>query len=317
MRRLYERHTTEFLLTGVLLLVGIALTLYSPHFLTAKNLKNILEAISFRLILALGMNIVITSGAIDLSAGSMVSLSGIMAAMSVKAGAPVPLALGIGILSGALMGLINGYAITRTKISPFIITLAFMSVYRGLSLIFTKGIPITLFPAAFLFWGRSDVFRINPPLILGIVTFVVLLPLVYHTKWGQYMMALGGNEEALRRQGIPTSRYRISAHMVLGVLAAVTGIIVTARLNSAEANAGLNMEIDAITAVIMGGTPLTGGNANVYGTFIAVLLLGVIRNGLTILSVSSFYQQFLIGVLLLFSVIMAKKRKAFSINTNL
>jgi ribose/xylose/arabinose/galactoside ABC-type transport system permease subunit len=173
----------------------------------------------------------------------------------------------------------------------------------------TKGIPITKLPSAFLFFGRSDVDRLNPPLWLAFGLLMLLAPLLFRTKWGQYVMALGGNEEALRRQGVATDRYRMYAHMMAGFTAAVTGLIITARLNSAEANAGLGMEVDAITAVILGGTSLSGGRASLFGTSVAVILLGSIRNALTILSISSYYQQFVMGLLLLLSVLLAKWRE--------
>lgn len=309
LRRRLRPFYPQLLLAAVFLLFVITLSFLSDHFLTWKNLKNIAEANSFRLLLALGMTVVMSSAAIDLSAGSIVSLSGIIMAGLISVGWDVSLAIVIGLIGGIVMGALNGYVIAKSRLSPFIVTLAFMSIYRGLSLIVTEGIPITKLPAAFRFWGRSDIDKLNPPLIIAAVVFLFLIPFMSRTKPGQYILASGGSEEALRRQGVNTSFYRVLAHAMLGFTAAITGLIVTARLNSAEANAGIGMDIDAITAVIMGGTPLSGGRAHLVGSLIAVLLLGTIRNGLTILSVSSYYQQFFSGVLLLVSVLLAKRRE--------
>ncbi len=304
-----QRYSTQLLLITILAVLCLLLTWQSEFFMTGKNIKNILEAMSFRLILALGMTLIIVSGAIDLSAGSIVSLSGIIIALSLKDGLPVAPALFLGICSGALLGAINGVIIHISRINSFIITLATASIYRGLALILTQGTTISQLPSAFLFLGRSDVDKLNPPLFIAAALFILAFPLMHRTKWGQYIQALGGNEEALRRSGVRCGIYRTSSFLILGVCAALTGVITVARLNSAEANAGIGMELDAITAVVMGGTLMSGGKISLIGTGTAVLLLGVIRNGLTIMSVSSFYQQFLIGLILLVSVIFSEAKE--------
>ncbi len=304
-----QRYSTQLLLIAILAVLCLFLTWQSDFFMTGKNIKNILEAISFRLILALGMTLIIVSGAIDLSAGSIVSLSGIIIALSLKAGLPVIPALFLGICSGALFGAINGVVIHISRINSFIITLATASIYRGLALILTRGTTISQLPSAFLFLGRSDVDKLNPPLFIAAALFILAFPLMHRTKWGQYVQALGGNEEALRRSGVRCGIYRTTSFILLGICAAITAVITVARLNSAEANAGIGMELDAITAVVMGGTLMSGGKLSLIGTAIAVLLLGVIRNGLTIMSVSSFYQQFLIGLILLISVIFSEAKE--------
>lgn len=308
-RQYFDRYSTQLLLVVVLLVFSLLMAWRSDFFITGKNIKNILEASTFRLILALGMNLVIVSGAIDLSAGSIVSLSGILMALSLRAELPVVLAVLIGICSGALLGAINGTLIHISGINSFIITLATSSVYRGSALILTRGNTISQFPSAFLFLGRSDVNKINPPLVIAVVLYIIAFPLVHRTKWGQYVQALGGNQEALRRSGVGCGIYRISAFILMGICAALTAVITIARLNSAEANAGIGMELDAITAVVMGGTLMSGGKLSLSGTGIAVLILGAIRNGLTIISVSSFYQQFIIGLILLASVLFSEIRE--------
>ncbi len=173
----------------------------------------------------------------------------------------------------------------------------------------TQGIPITKLPQAFRDIGCGDILAMESGVTMAVVATLLLIPLFYYTKWGTYLMSLGGNPEALKRSGVNTGLYRITCFALMGALSAISGIIVTARLNSAEANAGLNMEMDAICAVIMGGTALHGGYGNLLGTVVAVFLLGLIRNGLTIMSVSSYYQQFVTGAILLCAVIVAELRE--------
>ena len=297
------------LLIGVCLLVMGFLSLKTNAFFSIKNVVNILEASSYRLILAAGMMCVISTGAIDLSVGSVLSLSAILMASALKAGLPVWLCLLVSLLSGAVMGVISGWLVHATRINALIITLSTSFMYRGLSLIITSGIPVTKLPQDFRSFGCGDVLHVESGVLIALIVILLLIPLFCHMRWGHYLTALGGNASALHRAGVSTGRYRISAFAFSGLMAALAGIIITARLNSAEANAGLNMEMEAICAVIMGGTALHGGRASLFGTVIAVFLLGLIRNGLTIMSVSSYYQQFITGALLLLAVGIAEIRE--------
>ncbi|MEA5059836.1 MAG: ABC transporter permease [Candidatus Pelethousia sp.] len=287
----------------------VFLSVATNSFFSLKNVVNILEANSYRLIVATGMMCIMASGAIDLSAGSILSFSAICLAKALKAELPVALCIVFTLILGAGMGSINGSLIYVTRINAFIITLATSFMYRGLSLIVTQGIPITKLPQAFRDIGCGDFLGMESGVTFAFAVVFLLIPLFYHMRWGHYIMSLGGNPESLQRSGVPIGRYRISAFAYMGMLAALSGIIVTARLNSAEANAGLGMEMDAICAVIMGGTALHGGNGNLLGTVIAVFLLGLIRNGLTIMSVSSYYQQFITGAMLLCAVVIAELRE--------
>lgn len=293
----------------VCFLLGGFLAIKTDRFLLWGNFVNILEANSYRLLLAMGMMVVIASGAIDLSAGSIVSLSAILLASALHANMQTWLSIVICLLAGALLGGVNGALVSITKINAFIITLATAFLYRGLSLIVTRGTPITMMPEDFRLFGYGDLFGMESGVIMALAILLILYPLFYKSKWGHYVSSLGGNAEALRRCGVSINKYRVSAFAVMGFLAALAGIIITARLNSAEANAGLNMEIDAICAVIMGGTALHGGKGNLWGTVIAVFLLGMIRNGLTLLSVSSYYQQFTTGAILLIAVLIAELKE--------
>lgn len=301
-----NKYASIILMCFILIIITIFLSIKAPYFLTWKNFINILEANSYKMILAIGMTFIISSGAIDLSVGSIISLSAIVMAMSMKSGYSVLGGILIGITVGIILGFFNGTIIHLTGINSLIITLATASIFRGLSLILTKGTPITKFDPLFLYLGTGDLFGMEPGVCFAIVILVIAIPLMYSMKWGNYLKTLGGNEKALKRTGFRTGWYRVSSYIYMGVMASIVGIIITARLNSAEPNAGLGMELDAVTAVIMGGTPLSGGKASLAGTVIAVFLLGLIRNGLTIMSVSSFYQQFVTGSILLFAILIAE-----------
>ena len=304
-----QRNSATLLLLLFCCLLALFLSIKTGKFLDAVNFFNILEANSYRMLLAIGMMLVIASGAIDLSVGSVLSLSAIILAVTLQAGLPVWLCVALGLLAGTAMGVINGAIISITKINAFIITLGTAFLFRGLSLIITRGTPITKLPEAFRAFGSGELWGLEAGVFFALGAVLILYVVFYKMKWGHYVSSLGGNAEALRRCGVKTARYRISVFAVTGFLAAMAGVIITARLNSAEANAGLNMEMDAICAVIMGGTLLHGGKGNVVGTVIAVFLLGMIRNSLTLLSISSYYQQFITGAILLLAVIVAEYRE--------
>lgn len=303
------KHLSVLILLAVCLMLATFLSLRTGSFLSYRNAVNILEASSYRLILAVGMTFIIASGAIDLSVGSIVSLSAIIMASVLRAGWPVPAGLLLGLAMGALMGAANGTLIHFTRINALIITLATSFLYRGLSLMVTLGTPITKLPQSFRSFGYGDFLGMESGVSMAILLVTSMFPILYRMKWGHYLCSLGSNPEALQRSGVSVGKYRISSFALMGVLAALVGVIITARLNSAEPNAGLYMEMDAITAVIMGGTPLRGGRANLVGTVVAVILLGMVRNGLTLLSISSYYQQFITGVVLLLSVLLAEIRE--------
>ena len=309
MKEKYSRHASLWILVGFCLCLAAFVSRRTDHFLSLKNLVNILEATSYRLILAVGMTFIIGSGAIDLSVGSILSLSSIVMAMLMRGGMPVAWAVMVGLLFGAALGAVNGAVIYLTRINSLIITLATSFLYRGLCLILTLGSPVTRLPKAFLRFGSGDLFGMESGVTMATVILLVSFPLMYRMRWGHYLTALGGNAEALKRSGAPIARYRIGSFAAMGALAALAGVIITARLNSAEPNAGLEMEMSAITAVIMGGTPLSGGYAQLAGTAVAVFLLGLIRNGLTMMSISSYYLQFITGGLLLIAVVAAELRE--------
>ena len=309
LKRFVDRNIAPLLLLCFCGIMAAFLSVRTNSFFSVKNAVNILEANSYRMLLAVGMMCIISSGAIDLSVGSMLSFSAICMAKALKAELPVGLCVGVALLMGASMGALNGVLMHVTRINAFIITLATSYMYRGLSLIATQGIPITKLPQAFRDFGCGDIFGMESGVTRALMAVIALIPIFYFMRWGSYVMSLGSNPEALKRSGVKIWKYRVSAFALMGLLSSVAGVIVTARLNSAEANAGLNMEMEAICAVIMGGTALHGGKGSLPGTVIAVILLGLIRNGLTVMSVSSYYQQFVTGALLLIAVVTAELRE--------
>lgn len=309
LKRFVDRNIAPLLLLCFCGIMAAFLSVRTNSFFSVKNAVNILEANSYRMLLAVGMMCIISSGAIDLSVGSVLSFSAICMAKALKADLPVGLCVGVALLMGAAMGALNGVLVHVTRINAFIITLATSYMYRGLSLIATQGIPITKLPQAFRDFGCGDIFGMESGVTMALIAVIALIPIFYFMRWGSYVMSLGSNPEALKRSGVKIWKYRVSVFALMGLLSSVAGVIVTARLNSAEANAGLNMEMEAICAVIMGGTALHGGKGSLPGTVIAVILLGLIRNGLTVMSVSSYYQQFVTGALLLIAVVTAELRE--------
>ena len=303
-----ERPFTQLLLLGIMLVLVMFLSIKSPHFLSWNNIRNILDHTSIQLILALGMTFVISSGGIDLSIGSIVALTGICIGLMLKAGVSVIISSVIGLLIAGLLGGINGLIISKLKIAPFIVTIGSMSLFRGISLVITEGRPIHGFPPEITYFAKGDLGKINPPIILSIFLAILSVFIIKHTKWGQYCLALGGNEEALRRVGVPISFYKTTVYIFSGLMAGLTGLIYLSRLNAAEPNAGFMLESNTIATVILGGTSMKGGKASIGGTVIACLLLGIVRNGLTLLSISSYYQQLFIGAVIIISVSISEIR---------
>lgn len=298
----------QLLLTGVLLVMLIVLSISSEFFLTWDNIRNILDQSAVYLLLSIGMTFVIASGGVDLSVGNVAALSGVVMAVAMKAGLNTGIAIFCGFGAALLIGLLNGAVISYIKINPFITTLATMSIARGISLILTGGVSIYGFTNAFKFWGTGSIGPINPPILLSLIFTVVGVFVLRNTIWGKYSLALGGNGEALRRMGVHVNRYRTSIYCVSAICAATAGLIMTARLNSAAPLTGSGYEMDAIAAVALGGASMKGGTGSITGTFIACLTLGVLRNGLTMLSVPTYYQQLLTGLIILLAIIVSELR---------
>lgn len=304
-----DKSFNQLFLLIVLVLLALYLTHNSPFFFKFNNIRNILDQSALQIILAIGMTFVISTGGIDLSIGSIVALSGIIIGLMLNAGLSIILSALAGILFGGLLGVFNGILISKLKIAPFVVTIGSMSLYRGLSLVITEGMPIYGFPQGFTFFGKGDFGKINFPILIAALMVILAIFVFKYTKWGQYTLAIGGNEEALRRLGVNTNLFKTSVYFFSGLCAGLGGLILASRLNAAEPNAGYMLETNIIAAVILGGTSMKGGKASISGTTIACLLLSVMRNGLTIMSISSYYQQLFIGFIILFSVSISEIRQ--------
>ena len=287
-----------------LFLLGAFLSFKTPFFLTTSNLLNIMEQTAINAVIAVGMTFVILSAGIDLSVGSITALAGVIMADRLQADWPIPLAIAAGLLIGAFCGLISGALITRGKLPPFIATLGMMSVARGAALLFTDGRPISGFSDSLRWLSTGRLVAIPVPVLLTILLYVVATVLLSRTRFGRYVYAIGGNEEATRLSGVAVGFHKTLVYVLSGVTASLAAVLLTARLNSAQPIAGMSYELDAIAAVVIGGTSLTGGLGTLGGTLIGALTMGVLRNGLNLLGISSFLQQIVIGLVIIAAVLM-------------
>lgn len=298
-----------------LIVMCVALTIASPYFFVAKNLTNILQQISTNAIIAFGMTYVILLGGIDLSVGAVIALSGISALkLMVVVGLPLPVALIAGILIGVVIGFVNGFFIAQIKMPPFIVTLATMNIARGLSKVLTSGKPIYAQDERLMIIGNAKVFGSFPIQALYMfVIFLVMLVVLNYTKYGRHLYATGGNPEAARYSGINTKRVTWIAYVISGFVSGITGIMISARLYSALPTMGEGAEMDAIAAVVLGGTMMSGGSGTLGGTIVGALIIGVMNNGLNLLGVNSYWQEVCKGAIILLAIfidILKDKRAA-------
>ncbi len=287
----------------MLIVLGIALSFASPVFATSNNLLNVALATSVTALLAVGQTFVIILGEIDLSVGATLSFTAALTALTLRH-QPTLVGVAVGIGVGALVGLVNGILVTKTRMPSFIATLAMMSVLAGLALQVTKGNPIGVRDFSFQDIGQSYAAGVPVPVWIMVVVFVVFGLLLARTRFGRYVYATGDNAEAARLSGIPTVQVKILAFVLSGSLAALAGFIITARLSTAEPTAGTGLELEAIAAVIIGGTSLAGGRGDMLGTVVGALILGVIDNGMNLLDVSPFLQSVVKGLVILLAVLL-------------
>ncbi|WP_436863069.1 ABC transporter permease [Staphylococcus caeli] len=295
---------------GLILLV-IIISVLNSAFLEPSNLFNLLRQVSINGLIAFGMTFVILTGGIDLSVGSTLALSSAAIAIMMISGVDSIIALLVGCIFGAILGAINGLLITLGKMAPFIATLATMTVFRGVTLVITDGNPITNLNGnyAFQLFGRGYFLGIPVPAVTMFITFIILYIILHKTVFGRQTYAMGGNEKAAFISGIKVNKLKIMIYSLAGLMSAMAGAILTSRLNSAQPTAGMSYELDAIAAVVLGGTSLTGGKGRILGTLIGVLIIGVLNNGLNLLGVSSFYQQVVKGVVIIIAVLIDRKNK--------
>jgi ribose transport system permease protein len=294
-----------------LLLLCAGLALLSPDFLSVGNVLDVMRQVSINAVIAFGMTLAILLGGIDLSVGSILAVSSVLIALLIKADYPAPLATVLGILSGAIMGAVNGLLISKGKVAPFIATLGMMTLLRGAALVLSQGSPISGFSSNFFSTlGGGYLARVIPlPVVWMLALFVIFWFVLDRTVFGRHVYATGGNAEAARLSGIKTDQVKILAYTLSGAMAAVAGVILTSRLDSAQPTAGAGYELDAITAVVLGGTSLAGGRGWIFGTLVGALLIGVLNNGLNLLGVSAFYQQVIKGSVILLAVLLDRSHK--------
>jgi ribose transport system permease protein len=298
------RNAQQFGTIAVFAVLCAAISLLTPHFLTVANLFNVAQQTVINAIVAVGLTFVIISAGIDLSVGSILAFAGVVMASALRSGWPLPVALVAGVSIGVLCGVVNGLLIAYGRLPPFIATLGMMSVARGGALLTTAGRPVSDFGESFRWIATGEVAGLPVPVILMLMVYAVAHFVLRRTKFGRYVYAIGGNEEAAVLSGVPVARYKVGIYAVCGGLAAVAAILLTARLNSAQPIAGLGYELDAIAATVIGGTSLIGGQGSMVGTLIGALIMGVLRNGLNLLGVSSFIQQVVIGAVIIVAVLL-------------
>lgn len=305
----WSHHPVFYPLVGFLV-VFLVMVLYNDNFLTANNLSNVARQVSINAILAIGMTCAILLGGIDLSVGPVMALSGTVAAGMIAAGIDPMSGIFLGILIGILFGAANGFMIAYARMPAFIVTLATLGIARGIALIYTGGYPISGLPDSFAFWGRGDVFGLQTPILIMLIMYVIAYIVLNHTAFGRYVYAVGGNEEASRLSGVRVPLVTMAVYTISGFTASIAGMILTSRLMSGQPNSGVGFELDAIAAVVIGGTAMSGGRGAIIGTLIGAMLLGVLNNGLNLAGVSPYVQNVIKGIIILVAIyIGTSKRK--------
>ena len=293
-----------------LVLISLCLAALRPQFLTYSNLINVARQISLNGILAIGVTYALLTGGVDLSLGSVVALSGVVAASFAHPGDGMVIwPIAIGILVGISTGAANGIAIAYGRVAPFIVTLGMMTVARGLALVVSRGKPVSNLSESFTRLAGNVLGFPIPVIILlsvGIVSWVFLM----NTRLGRYIYAVGGNEQAARAAGINVNAIKIIAYTACGGLGGVAGVVLAARITTGQPNAGVAYELDAIAAAVIGGTSLSGGVGTISGTLLGALLMGVINNGLDLLNVSSYYQQIVKGLIIIAAVWLDRRERS-------
>jgi inositol transport system permease protein len=300
-----------------LVVLMAAFAIIEPRFLTPLNLFNVMRQVSIVGLLAVGMTFVILTAGIDLSIGSLLALCGLAAAAVAKGGFEQRFSVGAGaeavgygwelavltaIAVGLAGGLLQGAAITKLKVPPFVVTLGGMSAFRGAALLLAGGGPISGFPPDYAWWGQGRIGPVPVPVIIFIVFAILAHVVLRHTRYGRKVYAVGGNPEAARLSGLNVNGVILSVYVIMGFFAGLGAFVLSARLNSAEAVAGLGVELTVIASVVIGGTSLFGGVGTIFGTVIGTILIGVLLNGLVLLNVSSYIQQIIIGIIIVLAV---------------
>jgi inositol transport system permease protein len=300
----------QFGLAIGLALLMIALAAARPNFLTLGNIVNLVRQISINGILAVGVTYVLLTGGVDLSLGSVVALTGVVAAIFARGEPAAFIPAMTGILAGGACGAVNGLIVTRGRVAPFVVTLGMMTSARGLALLFSGGRPVSNLGAAFIRIGSGSFAGIPAPTWILLIVTAASYIFLRHMRMGRHIYAVGGNENAAIASGVRTGRVKLAAYTICGAMAGLAGVVLAARITTGQPNAGIGYELDAIAAVVIGGTSLSGGVGGVGGTILGALLIGVINNGLDLLNVSSYYQQVIKGVIIVGAVWLDRSRRS-------
>lgn len=309
-----NRFSQNYFIFYIVLASIIVLSFASSAFLTVENLMNVFRQCSIISIIAVGSFLVILTTGIDISVGSTVALVGIVAAKGMADfGINMWLALFAGIVVGLLIGSINAILVTKFSIPAFVVTLGTMGTVRGLTYVLTNAYPISNLPKSLMFIGRGYLGPIPVPVIIMLLIYIIGYIVTEHTKTGRFIYALGGNREAAHLSGINVRLYEGLTYVIGGFLASISGIILLSRLHSGQPNAGIGFEFEAITAAVLGGTSLYGGKGKILGVFLGGLFIAILNNGMTLLNISSYYQQMIKGVILILAVLLDvyKNQKKF------
>jgi len=292
-----------------LVVICVVLTILTPHFFTLSNFFNISRQAAVITIIAIGETFVILTGGIDLSVGSLVTLTSCSMALVMINTGDIFLGVVVGLAVGLGVGLINGLLVAKAGLPPFIATLGMLGIAQGVALVITFGRSMFGLPASFRWIGQGTLLGIPAPLILILILFAIFHVILTYNRLGRYILSVGGNEEATRLSGINVDGVKVAAYVISGLTAAIGGIVLSSRINSAHPAAGQGYELDAIAAAVIGGTSLMGGEGTVIGTLIGSFMMAVIRNGLNLLNVNSFWQQIVIGLVIIGAVWMDRARK--------
>ncbi len=314
LRAIWRRREIGIIIPIALLI--IIAQIINPVFLKADNIINILRSTGFTLITGIGMTLVFISGGLDLSVGSVLAVGSIATTLAISRGVPIVLAIFIGLAIGLVLGMINGLIIIKFRIPPLMMTLGMYYMARGLVLIFTEGKPVYPLPDAFQLLEQTFIVGIPIIVIISIVLIAIFQFILNRTVFGRELYAVGGNKEAARICGINIGKITFLAYAITGMLAAFTGILVASRLGTGQPNIGLGHELTVIAAVIIGGTSISGGTGTIVGTALGALFMSILSNSMTIMRISVYWQNFVIGVILVVAVILDQYQKQKTFGSN-
>ena len=299
----------EMFTLAAFIVLCIFMTIISDNFFSMSNINNILRQISVNAIISIGLTMVILTGGIDLSVGPVMALSSTIMAGAMINGIPPFWAVVLGMLTGTAFGFLNGFLISYVKQPAFIVTLAMMEIARGIALLYTKGYPLSGLPQSFGAIGKGKLLGIQTPVLIMLVMYAFAYLLLNKFIFGRYVYAIGGNEEATRLSGIRVKKNKLLVYMISGFTAATASLILTSRLMSGQPNSGVGFELDAIAAVVLGGTDMAGGRGHILGTLLGALMLGVLNNGLNLMGVSPYMQRVVKGVIILGAIYISSSKE--------